>query len=67
MATSEHGDEVEISASIYHSPEQPSLEPALQDTTVQAFFSTVLDPPDGTTHERETMSTTQISGAFCHH
>ena len=65
MATSEHGDEAEISAaSIHRSPERPSLEP---DTTVQAFLSTVLDPSDGATRERETLSTTQISGAFFHH
>jgi hypothetical protein len=69
MATSEHGDEAEISASVHHSPEQPSLEPGaiLEDTTLQAFLSTVLDPSDGTTCEREISSTNQFSGAFFHY
>ena len=67
MATSEHGDKAEIAASVHHSPGQPSLEPAIQDTTVEASLSTVLDPSDGTTCERETLSTNQISGAFVHY
>jgi len=66
MATSEHGDEAEVAASIHcHSPGQPSLEPQIPDTTLQASLSTVLGMSDETTHERETpLSTNQISGVF---
>jgi hypothetical protein len=67
MATSEHGSKAEIAASVHHSPGQQSLEPAIEETTVQASLSAVLDTSGETTCERETLSTDQISGAFFDH
>ena len=64
MATSEHGAKAEITASIHHSPGQPSLEPPIQDTTVEVSLSTVLDTSGETACEQETWSTNRISGAF---
>lgn len=67
MPTSEHasGDKAEIAASdVHHSPGQPFLEPAMEDTKVQGSLSTVLDTSDETIREREALSTDQISGAF---
>ena len=65
MATSEHSVEAEIAA---HSPGQPSLEPPIQDTRLQASLSKVLNTSgDEITHKRETLSTNQISGAFFHY
>jgi hypothetical protein len=58
-------DKAEIAASVHRSPQkQPSLEPAIEDTKVQASLGTVPDTSDETTHEQETLSTTQISGAL---
>jgi len=67
MATSEHGDRADIAFSIHHSPGQQSLEPPIQDTTLQASLSKILDTSGETTRERETLSTNQISGAFFHY
>jgi hypothetical protein len=64
MATSEHGDEAEIAASVHHSLGQLSLETPIQDPTLQASLSTVLNTSGETTRERERLSTNQISGAF---
>jgi len=66
MATSEHGDAAEIAASVHHSPGQPPLEPAIQDTAPQASLSTVLGTLDETTRERGTLPANQISGACLH-
>jgi len=64
MATSEPGGKAEIAASVHHSPGQLSFEPAIEDTTVEASLSTVLDTSGETTCERETLSLNQISGAL---
>ena len=64
MATSEHGGRAEIAASVHHSPGQQSLEPAIEETTMQASLSAVLDTSGETTRELETLATNQISGAF---
>ena len=62
MATSEHGDNVEIAASVWHHSGKPPLEPAIQETAPQASRSTVLGSSDNTTRERESPSINQISG-----
>jgi len=63
--STEHGDKGEIAASgVHHSPGQPSLEPAIEDTKLQASLITVLHTSDDTIRERVTLSTNQISGAF---
>lgn len=65
MSTSEYGDKAEIAASgIHHSPGQPSLEPTVEDTKLQASLSTVPDTSNESICEQETLSTNQISGAF---
>jgi hypothetical protein len=68
MATSEHGDEAEVTAFVHHSPGQPPLEPAIQDTAPQGSPSTVPNTPDEvTTHQRERLLTSQVSGAIFHY
>lgn len=67
MATSEHGDNVEIATSVHHcGPGKPPLEPAIQETAPQASRSTVLGSSDKTTRERERLSINQISGVCLH-
>jgi len=67
MATSEHDDQAEIGASVHHSPGQPPLESAIEDTSLQGSLSAVLNTSDETTHKRERLSTGQISGAMFHY
>lgn len=67
MATSEHGYKAEIVASVHRSPGELPLEPAIEDTALQASLSTVLDTSNETARERERLSTSQISGAIFHY
>lgn len=68
MAASEHSDEAEITAFVHHSPGQPPLEPAIQDTAPQGSPSTVPNTPDEVaTRQRERLSTSQVSGTIFHY
>ncbi|KAF8815812.1 hypothetical protein BYT27DRAFT_7238250 [Phlegmacium glaucopus] len=59
MATSEHTDEVEITASVAHSQEQPPLEPATVNAAQQGASIPVLDTSGITTPKPKRLSTSE--------
>ena len=67
VATSEHSDETGIATSAPNIPGQSPFKSAIQVTTPQGSPDTVLNTSHKTSHERERLSTGQISGVFFHY
>lgn len=66
MATSEHGEEAEIAASILQNPGKPPLEHACLDLLPEGSLSIVQDTSEAITREGERSLTRQSLGAFFH-